>query len=477
MDLKNVRSASDSRHPASQLPAESITTQPKKKKTPAHLEPWSPWQIHPSPLPPSPSPPEMPGLTAPASYSDEPPRHPALKINSKEPFNAEPHRSALVSSYITPVDFFYKRNHGPIPIVDDLSRYSVSITGIVNKNVQLSMADIMSLPKYDVTATLQCAGNRRTAMSKVRKVRGVGWDISALGNATWGGAKLSDVLELVGIPKLSSVTSLGGKHVEFVSVDRCKEEKGGPYKASIPLKQATDPEADVLLAYEMNGECTRFGKNVEQRHSAQNLGFWMHTLNRDHGYPLRVVVPGVIGARSVKWLDSINIIEEECQGFFVQKDYKMFPPSVDWDNINWSTRRPQMDFPVQSAICTLEDVDVIKEGKARIAGYAVSGGGRGIERVDISVDGGKTWVEAHRYQKSNVPYISDGPQSDKWAWVLFEATLDVPANAEIVAKAVDSAANVQPEKVEDVWNLRGILNTSWHRIKIQNSSCVGRSKM
>lgn len=102
------------------------------------------------------------------------------------------------------------------------------------------------------------------------------------------------------------------------------------------------------------------------------------TLNRDHGYPLRVVVPGVIGARSVKWLDSIDVIAEECQvwrfalilklfsnffffarvfrilslhsiiqGFFMQKDYKMFPPSVDWDNINWSTRKPQMDFPVQ----------------------------------------------------------------------------------------------------------------------------------
>lgn len=74
--------------------------------------------------------------------------------------------------------------------------------------------------------------------------------------------------------------------------------------------------------------------------------------------------------------------------------------------------------------------------QARIAGYAVSGGGRGIERVDISVDGGKTWVEAHRYQKSNVPYVSDGAQSDKWAWVLFEATLDIPSNAEIVVKAV-----------------------------------------
>ncbi|GJN04132.1 hypothetical protein PR202_ga21654 [Eleusine coracana subsp. coracana] len=330
----------------------------------------------------------MPGLTAPSDYAEEPPRHPALKINSKEPFNAEPHRSALVASYITPVDFFYKRNHGPIPKVDDLARYSVSITGLVNKAIQLPMADIWALPKYSVTATLQCAGNRRTAMSKVRKVRGVGWDISALGNATWGGAKLCDVLELVGIPKLSSVTSLGGKHVEFVSVDKCKEEQGGPYTASIPLKQAADPDADVLLAYEMNGELT----------------------------------------------DILN------QGFFTQKDYKMFPPSVDWDNINWSTRRPQMDFPVQSAICTLEDVDVIKEGKARISGYALSGGGRGIERVDISVDGGKTWVEACRYQKNNVPYVSDGPESDKWAWVLFEATLDIPPNAEIVAKATNAAA-------------------------------------
>jgi sulfite oxidase len=74
--------------------------------------------------------------------------------------------------------------------------------------------------------------------------------------------------------------------------------------------------------------------------------------------------------------------------------------------------------------------------QARIAGYALSGGGRGIERVDVSADGGKTWVEARRYQKDNVAYVSDGPQSDKWAWVLFEATLDVPANPEIVVKAV-----------------------------------------
>ncbi|GFY83170.1 sulfite oxidase [Actinidia rufa] len=369
----------------------------------------------------------------------------------QEPFNAEPPRPALISSYVTPVDFFYKRNHGPIPIVDDLERYSVSITGLIDNPKQLFMKHIWNLPKYNVTATLQCAGNRRTAMSKTKTVKGVGWDVAAIGNAVWGGAKLADVLELVGIPKLTSVTASGGKHVEFVSIDKCKEENGGPYKASIPLSQATNPVADVLVAYEMNGK----------------------PLNRDHGYPLRVVVPGVIGARSVKWLDSINIITEECQGFFMQKDYKMFPPSVNWENINWSTRRPQMDFPVQCAICSLEDVTIVNPGKITIKGYAVSGGGRGIERVDLSIDGGKTWVEATRYQNAGIPYIADDMSSDKWAWVFFEANADIPKSTEIVAKAVDIAANVQPENVESIWNLRGILNTSWHRVQVR----VGRSNM
>ncbi|XP_023522051.1 sulfite oxidase-like [Cucurbita pepo subsp. pepo] len=173
---------------------------------------------------------------------------------AQEPFNAEPPRSVLISSYVTPVDFFYKRNHGPIPLVDNIERYSVSLNGLIENPKELFMKDIRMLPKYNVTVTLQCAGNRRTAMSKTRTVKGVGWDVSALGNAVWGGAKLADVLELVGIPKFSYSTQKGGKHVEFVSIDRCKEENGGPYKASIPLGQASNPEADVLLAYEMNGE-------------------------------------------------------------------------------------------------------------------------------------------------------------------------------------------------------------------------------
>ncbi|KAJ1685633.1 hypothetical protein LUZ63_017023 [Rhynchospora breviuscula] len=390
----------------------------------------------------------MQGLIGPPDYSQEPSRHPSLRINAKEPFNAEPTRENLISSYITPVEFFFKRNHGPIPLVDDISSYNVSIGGLMEKSVQLSLDDIKKLPKHNVTATLQCAGNRRTAMSNKKEVRGVGWDVAALSNAIWGGAKLCDALKLVGIEYNTKMTLSGGKHVEFISVDQCKEEDGGPYKASIPLHQASNPLSDVLLAYEMNGE----------------------VLNRDHGYPLRVVVPGVIGARSVKWLDRINIIEEECQGFFMAKDYKMFPPTVNWDNIIWSTRKPQMDFPVQCAICSLEDVNTVKPGQVTIAGYALSGGGRGIERVDISVDGGKTWIEASTYQKDNVQCIPYDISSDKWAWVFFKAVVGITEDTEIIAKAVDSSANVQPEHVETIWNLRGILNTSWHRVRLQIAS-------
>ncbi|GER31346.1 sulfite oxidase [Striga asiatica] len=399
----------------------------------------------------------MPGLRAPSNYSLEPPRHPLLLVNSKEPYNAEPHRSALASSYVTPVELFYKRNHGPIPIVDHIDKSDFHFFNFLEIIETHCKCILRFNHRFDrqsqgaVHERYHCAGNRRTSMSKNRKVKGVGWNIAAIGNAIWGGAKLADLLELIGIPKLSRVSQLGGKHVEFISIDKCKEENGGPYKASIPLSMATNPEADVLLAYEMNGE----------------------PLNRDHGYPLRVIVPGVIGARSVKWLDSINIIAEECQarqklsGFFMQKDYKMFPPSVNWDNIDWSTRRPQMDFPVQSVICSLDDTNTLNPGKITIKGYSVSGGGRGIERVDLSIDGGKTWVEAFKHQKPGDLYTSDGESSDKWDWVLFEAEANIPESTEIVVKAVDIAGNVQPENVEVIWDLRGILNNSWHRVHVQ----------
>ncbi|XP_024196342.2 sulfite oxidase, partial [Rosa chinensis] len=118
---------------------------------------------------------------------------------------------------------------------------------------------------------------------------------------------------------------------------------------------------------------------------------------------------------------------------------------------------------------SLEEENTVEPGKIVVHGYAVSGGGRGIERVDVSFDGGKTWEEAIRYQKSTeVPYVADDTSSgDKCAWVLFKAEADLSHNTEIVTKAVDIAGNVQPENVGVIWNLRGIQNTSWHRVRVE----------
>lgn len=148
------------------------------------------------------------------------------------------------------------------------------------------------------------------------------------------------MLKLAGVEYYSDFTTRKGKHVEFVSCDMCEEEDGLPYRASIPMLHATTPEADVLLVYEMNGK----------------------VLSRDHGYPIRAVVPGVIGARSVKWIETIIISKYECQFFFQQKDYKMFPPWIRWNNVNWSSQRALMDFPIQSVICEPGDGVVVKSG-------------------------------------------------------------------------------------------------------------------
>ncbi|KAG9158994.1 hypothetical protein Leryth_013371 [Lithospermum erythrorhizon] len=94
----------------------------------------------------------MPGIRAPSDYSEEPPRHPCLKINAKEPFNAEPPRSNLISSYVTPVDLFYKRNHGPIPVVEDIESYSVSVTALQGNTRALFIKDIRKLQKHTVVA-------------------------------------------------------------------------------------------------------------------------------------------------------------------------------------------------------------------------------------------------------------------------------------------------------------------------------------
>jgi sulfite oxidase len=199
----------------------------------------------------------------------------------------------------------------------------------------------------------------------------------------------------------------------------------------------------VLLAYEMNGK----------------------SLPIDHGFPVRVVVPGVTGARSVKWLSRIIASKEESHSHWQQADYKSFSPSVDWDSVDWSSAPAIQETPVTSAICEPRDgqaIDVVDE--LPVKGYAFSGGGHDIIRVEVTTDGGKSWHVANMHKDEQKP-------DRAWSWTLWEVDLPVPdgytGDLEIACRAVDAAYNTQPEDPAHVWNLRGVVNNAWHKVDVK----------
>jgi len=257
-------------------------------------------------------------------YSHEPRRHPALRVHAPKPFNAETPAQLLVDQFITPNDLFYVRNHLPVPksaVADTAaaktkgksvsrSGAEVEVTGVgLRRPVSLSIADLRRrFTTHTVTTTMQCAGNRRSNMKADddRAVRGLPWGVGAVATARWTGVLLRDVLQWAGAREEDV------KHVLFQGHDT--DHEGQPYETSIPAATAFDPRRDVLLAYEMNGQ----------------------VLPVDHGYPLRVVIPGTVGARQVKWLKRVILSREESQSFWQQKDYKTVSPSTSWETVDLS---------------------------------------------------------------------------------------------------------------------------------------------
>ncbi|XP_053564091.1 sulfite oxidase, mitochondrial [Bombina bombina] len=374
-------------------------------------------------------------------YALDPPRHPILKLNSKKPFNAEPPAALLTESFITPNELFFKRNHLPVPEInpDDYQLVVDRSQGADEEQpLILSLSDLKTkFRRYEITSTLQCAGNRRSEMNAVKLVKGLDWGIAAISTACWAGARLRDVLLDAGYTE----DTPKAKHVIFEGLDR--DLTGTNYGASIPFEHAMSKESDVLLAYEMNGE----------------------TLPRDHGFPLRVIVPGVVGARNVKWLGRILISEEESRSHWQQNDYKGFNPCIDWDTVDFASSPAIQDLPVQSAITEPrpgQKIHPSPEGQFTVKGYAWSGGGRKIVRVDVSLDGGNTWKVAE--------LTGEEQNTGKaWAWKQWKLSASLPTDVTeitIICKAVDSSYNVQPDTVAPIWNLRGVLNNSWHRVQV-----------
>jgi DMSO/TMAO reductase YedYZ molybdopterin-dependent catalytic subunit/glyoxylase-like metal-dependent hydrolase (beta-lactamase superfamily II)/rhodanese-related sulfurtransferase len=351
-------------------------------------------------------------------------KDPRLVIWSEEPLNAETPLDLLCASALTPNELFFVRNHGPIPEVDPTA-YRLRVRGLVGQPLTLSLQDLRRRFEHvTVDAVVSCAGNRRSELAAIAPIPGQApWGPGATGNARWGGIRLRDVLQAAGL-------ATGAAHVAFTGLDRCTEEaEVTPFGGSIPLAKALAP--DLLLADHMNGK----------------------PLPPPHGYPLRVIVPGYIGARSVKWLATITVQDQPSTNYFQARTYRFYPSGVRAETT------PEHGFslgetPVNSAICQPGQGTVINQPHVLARGYALTGGTREIERVETSLDHGASFTTAA---------ILDGHRSCGWRLWETELTLD-PGVHELAVRAWDSAASTQPESPQGIWNLKGYLNNSWHRV-------------
>ena len=370
-------------------------------------------------------------------------RNPALKKNQEKPFNAEPPLPILSSQFYTPNDLFYVRNHMPVPKRIDQKEYRLEVSREGSVSLNLSLEELKKFPEYTISSTVQCAGNRRSQMSAIKQVRGLSWGSAAIGNATWTGVRLCDVINSL---DLSEKDLEGVLHVQFEGLDE-EPATGSSYGASIPIKTAMDPNSEVLLAYKMNGE----------------------ELPMDHGYPLRVIVPGTVGARNVKWLSRVVLSNEESHSLWQRRDYKLFPSNITIDNVDFGSSSAIQELPVQSAICSPVSGTTINssDGVLTVKGYAYSGGGRAVTRVDVSVDGGKSWQSAELESDPNQQV------GQAWSWSLWETKVPITSSQKgklnICCRAFDSSCNTQPENAETIWNFRGLCNNSWHHIAVNIS--------
>ncbi|KAF2646625.1 molybdopterin binding oxidoreductase [Massarina eburnea CBS 473.64] len=361
-----------------------------------------------------------------------------LTYTVKKPLNREPKLHDLVSSFITQHEQAYDRNHGPIPHLC-ASNHRVGVYGLVQNELSLSIPDLTAFPQHTVICALQCAGNRRHTMrTKLKEVHGIDWFDGAVMNCAWTGPLLCDVLAAAGI-KVDEKTDA---HVAFSCFQTpCQDDEW--YGASIPLSRALDPEASILLALKMNGE----------------------DLPPNHGAPVRVVTPGIAGARSVKWLDRITVQTQESNNYYQRHDYKILPPeaSTKEEAEQWWDRCDALqDMPVNSVIgipSPNASVQLDENEMVEVKGYALPSGGDGpIVRVEVSGDEGKTWTDAQILRDESVKEKYKGCVELKWAWALWRTKVKVEKGKgrKIWSRATDRSGNTQKAPMEVAWNFRGV---------------------
>ncbi|KAL7118044.1 hypothetical protein ACP275_03G111000 [Erythranthe tilingii] len=375
-------------------------------------------------------------------------RNPSMvRLTGKHPFNAEaPLPRLMHHGFITPVPLHYVRNHGPVPKTswDD---WTVEISGLVKKPMRLTMHQLETeFPSKEFPVSLVCAGNRRKEQNMIKKTIGFNWGAAGVSTSVWRGVPLRAILKRCGIMS----TKKGALNVCFEGAEDLPGGGGSKYGTSLRKEMAMDPSRDIIVAYMQNGE----------------------RLSPDHGFPVRMIIPGFIGGRMVKWLKRIIVTTQESDNFYHFKDNRVLPSHVDAELANseaWWYRPEYIinELNTNSVITTPchEEILPINSWTTQrpytLRGYAYSGGGKKVTRVEVTMDGGETW---------NVGVLDHPEKANKygkyWCWCFWSLeveVLDLLSAKEIAVRAWDETLNTQPEKL--IWNLMGMMNNCWFRVK------------
>ncbi|KAL9096663.1 MAG: hypothetical protein Q9165_001151 [Trypethelium subeluteriae] len=358
------------------------------------------------------------------------------------PYNGEPPRRRLVKDEVTSNADFFVRNHGGIPEIDAGS-YFFDVDGLVKNPQRISLQELQDeskFPRQSNTVTLQCSGTRR--IEQIHEYPGDGdelinapWSEGAIGNARWTGVSLKRVIKYCG--GFKDDFDPNDMHLEFYGADTYfKKGEVYNYVVSVPWRKVKLNE--VLLAWEMNGE----------------------PLPRIHGFPLRTVVFGYIGARSTKWLYRIKAIKGPSRAPVQMKEYLYYTPQVGKHNVKYSNGFSIQDMPVSSAIMAPEDKDqIVHDGKIELRGWAYSGGGHWPIKVEVSGDGGNIWYQVPPDRLSKKYFHG-------WRTWSMEMPVDAEGWLDFCVRCWDNSLNTQPTFVRSAWNWDMHVTSSCHRIKI-----------
>ena len=337
-----------------------------------------------------------------------------LQMINPAPYNAEAPPEALAGA-ITPTDLHYVRSNFAVPEHDG----TLVVGGAVEHPISLTLDALRALPAHDRVVTLECAGNGRLEMRPLPT--GEPWGDYAVSTARWTGALLHDVLRQAS-PAAGAVDVLfrgadhGPYHLQPILADTNKDDL--TFERALPIALAADPAADILIAYEMNGE----------------------PLTRDHGAPFRIVVPHWYAVASVKWLKRIDVLTEPYTGEFQTGHYMYEWPDRPAEAVNLMRVRARITDPAPASI--------ISPGTYTVRGKAWSGTGP-VTRVDVSFTGEGDWHAAN-LEAPTGPY-----QWQEWSLPWDAGNI---GRHTLRARATDAAGHVQPDVPP--WNRLGYGNNA-----------------